>query len=72
MLAEGIASEDRRIVDLTVLDLNVQSPQHGPDLRWVQAHPWSSTRPIAEVRALQRVLISCHAQVRFRPEDVWE
>ena len=67
MLAAGIASEDRRVVDLTLLALNNLTLLYEPALRQVQANPWNSSRPIAGVPGLKRFLMAhwlAHAEGR--------
>ena len=67
MLAAGIASEDRRVVDLTLLALNNLTMLYEPALRRVQANPWKSSRPIAGVPGLKRFLMAhwlAHAEGR--------
>ena len=67
MLAEGIASGDRRIVDLTVLALINLTILHDPDFQKLQAHPWNSNRHIDKVPGLKRFLMAhwrAHAEGR--------
>ena len=67
MLAEGIASGDRRIVDLTVLALINLTILHDPDFRKLQARPWNSNRHIDKVPGLKRFLMAhwrAHAEGR--------
>lgn len=68
VLAEGIASDDRHVVDLTVLALNLLTMQRLPALRRVQAYG-SPIRPIARTPGLKRFLIDhwrAHVQGRDR------
>lgn len=58
MLREGVASDDRRIVDLTLLALSNLTMLYGPELRAVQSNPWNSDRQIARVPGLKRFLMA--------------
>lgn len=67
VLAAGIASEDRRVIDLTLLALNNLTMLYEPAIQRVQANPWKSSRHIAAVPGLKQFLIAhwlAHAEGR--------
>ena len=56
VIAEGIASDDRRIVDITLHGLNMLALQRVPELRRAQVHG-TRIRPITRVPGLKQFLI---------------
>ena len=57
-LRTGVESDDRRIVDLTLLALNNLTLLYVPEVRRIQVNPWNSDREINRVPGLKRFLIN--------------
>ena len=57
-LRTGVESDDRRIVDLTLLALNSLTMLYVPEIRAIQANPWNSDREINRVPGLKRFLMN--------------